>query len=180
MPPCMGGTVYHNRDKLNFMTTDAPVVTHRQRGRIDKGDAGAAPFAGVQVAAQGHQRLGHQLDKAAIADQGGEVRAQVPLNIFGVVMFEVAVMAGVEEHNDGHDLTEGQVPLADAVTLAILEQTLHIQWFKPLAKIINIAEHGDELAHRDLRRVQAAFSDTATIRWSLWAGKTLLLIPNSG
>jgi hypothetical protein len=28
--------------------------------------------------------------------------------------------------------------------------------------------------------VQAAFRDTATIRWSLWAGKTLRLIPNSG
>jgi hypothetical protein len=28
--------------------------------------------------------------------------------------------------------------------------------------------------------VQAAFRDTATIRRSLWAGKTLPLIPNSG
>jgi hypothetical protein len=90
------------------------------------------------------------------------------------------VMAGVEEHDDGHDLAEGQVPLADAVTLAILEQALHIPWFKPLAKIINIAEHGHELAHRDLHMVQAAFRDTATIRRSLWAGKTLPLIPNSG
>src|SRR5215831_8471077 len=71
-------------------------------------------------------------------------------------MFEVAVMAGVEEHDDGHDLAEGQVPLADAVPLAILEQALHIQGFKPLAKIINIAEHGNQLAHRDLRRVQTA------------------------
>jgi hypothetical protein len=30
------------------------------------------------------------------------------------------------------------VPLANAVPLAILEQALQIQWFKPLAKVINI------------------------------------------
>jgi hypothetical protein len=86
----------------------------------------------------------------------------------------------VEEHDDRHDLAEGSVPLADAVPLAILEQALPIQGCKPLAQILTIAEHGDELAHRARRMVQVALSDTATIRWSLWAGKTRLLIPKSG
>lgn len=49
-----------------------------------------------------------------------------------------------------------------------------------VAKIVDIAEHGNELAHKDLRMVQATFSDKATIRRFLWAGKTLPLIPNSG
>ena len=178
--PPQGGLAPRGIPREHLVAADAPVVTDRQGGGVDKGDAGAASFAGGQIPAQGHHRPGQQFHKAARADQGWEVRAQVSLHICGVVMFEVAVMAGVEEHDDGHDLAEGQVPLADAVPLALLEQALHIQWCKPLAKIITIADHGDKLAHRDLRMVQAAFRDTATRRWSLWAGKTLRLIPNSG
>jgi hypothetical protein len=66
------------------------------------------------------------------------------------------------------------------LALAILQQTLPVDRLEDLAKIVDIAEHGDELAHRDPHMVQAAFRDTATIRRSLWAGKTRLLIPNSG
>src|SRR6185503_11920010 len=36
------------------------------------------------------------------------------------------------------------------------EQMLPVERFKPLAKVVNIAEHSNELAHRDLRMVQAA------------------------
>jgi hypothetical protein len=32
-----------------------------------------------------------------------------------------------------------------------LQQTLTVDRLKHLAKIVNITEHGDELAHRDLR-----------------------------
>jgi hypothetical protein len=64
-------------------------------------------------------------------------------------------VAAREIHDDGHDRTESQVALAGAALLAVLEQTVHIQGFKPLAKIINIAEHGDQLAHGDLRMMAA-------------------------
>jgi hypothetical protein len=84
----------------------------------------------------------------------------------------------MEVHDNRHDLAEGQVALACALALAALEQAPQIKRFKPLAKVVNIAEYGDELAHKNLRVVQAAFSDTATIRRSLWAGKILPLIPN--
>ena len=39
--------------------------------------------------------------------------------------------------------------------LAVLELTQHIKWLTPLAKVINIAEHGDELAHKNLRVIEA-------------------------
>ena len=50
----------------------------------------------------------------------------------------------------------------------------------PLAKGVDIADHGNELAPKDLRMREAALGDTATILGALWAGKTLPLIPNSG
>ena len=46
------------------------------------------------------------------------------------------------------------------MTLAGLEQTLIVDRLKDLAKVIDITEHSDELAHRDLRRVEA-------ISWSI-------------
>src|SRR4029450_6471291 len=100
------------------------------------------------------------------------------LHVLGIVAFKVAITTAMERDNDRHDLTEGQLALTVALPLAVLEQASEIPGLKPLAKVVNIAEHGDELAHKNLRVVQAAFSDTATIRRSLWAGKTLPRIPN--
>jgi hypothetical protein len=93
---------------------------------------------------------------------------------------EIPVAAAVEIHDDGHDLTESQLPLAHAVALAVLEQPLLIERFKPLAKIVDIAEHGNELAHKDPLWFRLMVSQPATIRRSLWAGKPLSLIQNSG
>lgn len=49
--------------------------------------------------------------------------------------------------------------LAAALALATVEQPLRVKRFKPLAKVVNIAEHGDELDHRDLHMVQADVSN---------------------
>ncbi len=72
------------------------------------------------------------------------------------------------------------MPLADAVALAVLEQALLLEGRKPLAKGVDIADHGNELAPKDLRMREAALGDTATILGSLWPGKILPLIPHSG
>src|SRR5215470_20393699 len=68
------------------MTADTAIVAHRQRGRIDKGDARTAAFPCVQIAAQWHHRSGHQLDETTVADQGREVRARVCGYVLGVVI----------------------------------------------------------------------------------------------
>ncbi len=59
-------------------------------------------------------------------------------------------MTGVEIDDDGHDLTQTQLTLASALPLATVQQTLVVDGFKELAKIVDITEHGDELAHKDL------------------------------
>jgi hypothetical protein len=41
------------------------------------------------------------------------------------------------------------------LALAALEQALGVDGLVDLAKIIDITEHSDELAHRNLRRVEA-------------------------
>src|ERR1051326_1860276 len=110
----------------------------------------------MQIATQGHHRPGDQLHKAAVADEGGEVRAEMALHILRVIVLEIPVMATVEIHENRHDLAQGQGRLADTLALAIVEQTLRVERLKPLAKVIDFAEHSNESTHRDLRMVQAA------------------------
>jgi hypothetical protein len=66
-------------------------------------------------------------------------------------VFEIPVVAAVEIHDDGHDFAQAQLPLPNALALAILQQTLTVDRLEDLAKIIDITEHSDELAHKNLR-----------------------------
>jgi hypothetical protein len=72
-------------------------------------------------------------------------------NVFGVVMFERPVVATMKVDENGHDFAEGECCLAAAGAMASLEQVPVIDRFKPLAEVVNIAEHRRELqlAHRD-------------------------------
>lgn len=92
-------------------------------------------------------------------------------DVLGIVVLGIAEVATVEENDDPHDLAQAQLRLSGALMLAALEQELDVDGLKRLAKVIGIAKHGDELAHGDLRMVQAVFRNTATIRVFLWAGK---------
>jgi hypothetical protein len=58
------------------------------------------------------------------------------LHILGVVVFEIAVVTGVEVDDDGHDFAQAQLPRPNAVALAALEQTLIVDRLKDLAKIV--------------------------------------------
>jgi hypothetical protein len=75
---------------------------------------------------------------------------------FGVVVFEIAIVTAVEIDDDRHDLAQAQLTLAHTLALATLEQALGVARLKDLAKVVDIAEHGNELAHRDLRMIRAA------------------------
>jgi hypothetical protein len=72
-------------------------------------------------------------------------------DIVGVVVFEIPVVAAVELDDDRHEFAQTQLTLPLALPLAAVEQTLRVDRLKHLAKIVNITEHGDELAHKDLR-----------------------------
>ena len=64
-------------------------------------------------------------------------------HIVGRVMFEIAVMAAVKRDDDRQHLTEAQLPLTNTAALAVREQALLILGLKPLAKVVNVAEHGN-------------------------------------
>jgi hypothetical protein len=74
----------------------------------------------------------------------------MPGHILVVIVLEIAVVTGVEVDDDRHNFAQAQLPLPNALALGVLELTLLVDRLKDLAKIIDITEHSDELAHRDL------------------------------
>ena len=90
-------------------------------------------------------------------------------DVLGVIMFEIAVVALVKENDDSHDLAQAQLGLSGVSALAVLNQALGIERFKRLAKVIDIAEYSDELAHEDLRWL-------ATTSWSIQSHHTRILM----
>jgi hypothetical protein len=75
--------------------------------------------------------------------------------------------ATVKRHDDGHEFAQAQLTLAHPLALAMLEQTLPVDWLKGLAKIVDITEHSDELAHRvSLYEGSEIWADIASIRGS--------------
>jgi hypothetical protein len=133
------------------MGVDAAVVAHCQGGRVDARDPSPVSLAGGQITAERDEGPREQLHKAGITDERREIRAQMGLHVFRVVMVEGPVMTTMEIDEDGADLTEGQGRLPAPVAVTRLEQASGIERFKSLAEIINIAEHSRELqlAHRN-------------------------------
>jgi hypothetical protein len=68
-------------------------------------------------------------------------------HVLGIVMFERPVVTTVKGDEEGQDFAEGQFRAPGPVALPRLEQVLVIERFKPLAEVIDIAEHSNEPAH---------------------------------
>ena len=98
-----------------------------------------------------HESTGQKLHETRVAHEGWKIRPQMGSNVLGVIMFERPVVAPMKVNENRHDFAEGECWLAAVATLARLEQVPVIERFKPLAEVINIAEHSGELqlAHRD-------------------------------
>jgi hypothetical protein len=62
-------------------------------------------------------------------------------------------VTGVELDDDRHDFTQTELTLPPAMALPAMEQMLGVDRLKALAKVIDITEHSDELAHGDLRMI---------------------------
>jgi hypothetical protein len=73
------------------MLGDACGVTDLQTGRVDEADPGAVAELGGQIDGQGQHDTGHEGNKAGVADQLGELGAQLGLDILGVDALEGAV-----------------------------------------------------------------------------------------
>ena len=70
-------------------------------------------------------------------------------HILGVIVLEIAIVTGMEIDDNGHDFAQTQLTLAPPLERAAVEQTLIVNRLEDLAKIVDIAEHGDQLAHKD-------------------------------
>jgi len=139
------------RDVLeNLVRRNAVIVTHRKRRRVDKGHSCAAAFACVEITTQGDERSGEQFHKARVAAQEQEIGAQIRHGVLSIVMLKCSVVTPREIDQDGHDLTERQRGGTRPLVLPRLKQALRVEGFKVLAKVIDIAEHSNELklAHR--------------------------------
>ncbi len=103
------------------MLRNTPVVTHRQRGRVDETDAGTRPIATSQVGTQRHQYRRDEFDKARVADQLRELVSQIHLHILGVVGLEIAVSHLMKMDQKGHDLARIQLSRSPPLFEAALQ-----------------------------------------------------------
>jgi hypothetical protein len=90
------------------MLRDARGVAHLQAGRIDEADAGTLAELRVQIDRQRQQDTRHERDKARIADELGELGAQLGLDVLRVEALKGAVARLLEEDQDRHDLAGTQ------------------------------------------------------------------------
>src|SRR5262245_51886865 len=155
-------------------------LSHTARGvEFDERNARAAAFARGQGAAQGHERPRHELDKALISYELGEIRVQVGQDVLRIIMLERPVVTPREIDEERQNLTERQRRLALAVTLACVQQALGIDGLKSLAEIVNIAEDSNQLVHRGSRGMWVdSWQNQLSIREPLAFSRSKL-IPNS-
>src|SRR5262245_29320402 len=138
--PSHGGLASPGKPLKDFMGSNTVVITDGKGRRVDEGNPGATAFTGGEIATQGDEGVGEQLDKALIAHQVGEVGAQMHGDVLRIVMLEGPVMTPVKIDQERQHFTQGQRRLARAVPLAHVEQAAGIHGLKGVAEIVNIAE----------------------------------------
>jgi hypothetical protein len=66
-------------------------MTDGKGGGVNEADAGARPPLEVQVDGQGHEKAGHEIDEAGVADELWKVLAQLHLDLLAVERFGSAI-----------------------------------------------------------------------------------------
>jgi len=126
----------------------AMIVTHREGRRVDTSNPRAAAFAGGEVATQGHERSGPELDKALVAHPMRARGAQGHRHILRRVMLKGPVMTPVAIDQEGQYLAACQRRLAGTLALADMQQAVRIDGLKGLAAIVDIAEDSHQCVQR--------------------------------
>jgi len=84
-------------------------ATDRQGGGVDEADPGARAQLGMQVDREWGHDSGQQLNEAIVADEPGELGAQLDLDLLDVKRFEGPVVGLLKEDGNGHDLAGMQL-----------------------------------------------------------------------
>ena len=94
----------------------------------------------IEVSAQRHDRLCHQLDKAVVAYESRKGPAQMLANITSVEVFESAIARQMKVNDDRHDFAQVQRRLPDAAARAVGKKVVSEFRLKAFAEIVNVAE----------------------------------------
>src|SRR5262249_41215982 len=91
--PSHGGFASPGKAIKDFMGSNAVIITDGEGRRVDESNPRATAFAGGEIATQGDEGAGEQLDKALIAHQVGEIGAQVHRDILRINWLRVLQLA---------------------------------------------------------------------------------------
>lgn len=83
-------------------------MTHLNGSRVNEGDAGHFPRAGVEIAAQEHQTPRPQFDKAVVAHEFWKRMSPTGQHTEGVELLEGAIAGTVKRNHNGHNFTATQ------------------------------------------------------------------------
>lgn len=98
----------------------------------------------MEVGAQGQQSGRDEFDKARIANQAGEFRAEVNQDIVAVVSLEsCTILRLMKMDQQGHDFTQGQGSGAMTLDFAAGQHLFFKHGQEHLAKIIDTTEQFD-------------------------------------
>ena len=86
-------------------------MTNRQRGGINEANAAAVSHGCPQIKVQGHPHPRDQAYETIVADQFGELIAQMALDITDVKCLKITITALMKKDQDGHDLAFAQIGL---------------------------------------------------------------------
>ena len=129
----------------DLMGGNASIVADNTGRRINEGDLRGVAPAGHQETAQGDQRGWHQLDKAVVADQRGEVGTPTLHDVFDEDVLEGAGAGQLEGDDDGHNLTHAQRPASLPSDLASIEQSTLPERFEVEAQVVYGTEQCDTI-----------------------------------
>jgi len=89
------------------MRVNPPVVTHIQRGGVDKADAATLANPALHhVYCKCQEADPHQFHKAVVADQMREIAPQIHAQMVFVIPFEGSIIRQVKQDANGHNLRQ--------------------------------------------------------------------------
>src|SRR5260221_1482662 len=138
---------------------DTGVMADGQGRGVDEAEAGAPAHLGLQIGDQRQEHTRHEFDEPGIAHQLGELRMQLLRHVLGVIGLESAVMRGLKEDQDGHDLTGMQLARPSALPLARGQHLTVPQRLEADPELVDRAEEFEYTHDRNLLMISTVDRD---------------------
>src|SRR5260221_9495905 len=138
---------------------DTGVMGDGQGRGGDEAEAGAPGHLGLQIGDPRQQHTRHEFDEPGIAHQLGELRMQLLRHVLGVIGLESAVMRGLKEDQDGHDLTGMQLARPSALPLARGQHLTVPQRLEADPELVDRAEEFEYTHDRNLLMISTMDRD---------------------